>query len=131
VEGHNLCYSGTYNWTLWEGDGRVTITADVSTFADPLIAWTVNDEIINGVKTITADVRQGADPLSVLTAMPPETATLTCTATDRVLTIDNVRQGQAVRSVILGLAAGGRRSPGDDEVRVTSEFVAFVPRWRP
>jgi hypothetical protein len=94
VERHNHCYSGAYNWTLWEGEGRATITADVSTFVDPLIAWTVNDEIINGVKTIKADVSVGADPLSVLTSMPPETATLTCTTNDRVLIIDDVRQGQ-------------------------------------
>jgi hypothetical protein len=97
VDHHSRCYSGTYSWTLFAGLGRATITADASTFVNPLFEWVINDtSMSSGSSSLKANVMAGADPLSTLTSLPPEVATLTCNVTimGNTLTIDNARQGQ-------------------------------------
>jgi hypothetical protein len=68
------CFNGTYHWILYNQPRQATIVADVSSYVDANLTWSVNGQQDLYGGSIQVPVDNTYDPLNVITTMPPETA---------------------------------------------------------
>jgi|HubBroStandDraft_6_1064221.scaffolds.fasta_scaffold41746_2 hypothetical protein len=126
----NFCFTGTFSWQLFGQAEQLTVTADVSSYAKPVITWTVNGTSISGTTPVTAPVDPDTDPLSNLEALPAEVATIQVTADGATLVLRSTSgQGAVDLDVICTAVEDGLASLYDSQ-RTSEMGVTISGRVR-
>lgn len=121
----NFCFDGTFSWQLFGQTEELTVTADVSTYAKPTIAWTVNGTSIDTTASITAPVDPDADPLSNLETLPAETATAQATVSGTSLVLRSTF-GQGAVDLDIVCSAQEEGLPALYDSQRSAEIVVMI-----
>jgi len=120
----NFCFDGTYGWSLNGQVQNAIVSADVSSYANPILAWTVNGTAVGAGVAITGPVDNDTDPLGDLEALPAESATVECTPSGTILTIrstfgDGAIDLDVLCTVVESGVPTGYETQRTDEIAVT------------
>ncbi len=92
----SICFHGAYDWTLIGQRRRFTVNASAVGYLEPEFDWKVNGVGVFSAGAlgpptlpISASADTTLDPLSLITTLPPRTATVTVAAAGSVLVLES------------------------------------------
>jgi hypothetical protein len=129
--GNSECFSGSYHWWLWGQAEQITVTADVSSYAQPSIQWAVNGNQIFGSSTLTFPVDDTPDPLRDFQPLPAETADINATLSSDNLTLTlESKVGGGFVSFNVSCTVTEEQMPGYDTQRASGAYLSLSGRTR-
>jgi hypothetical protein len=126
----NFCFDGTYGWSLYSQVQTAIVSADVSSYAKPSLAWTVNGVSVGYGVSITGAVDNDTDPLGNLQTLPAESATVECTPSGTILTIRSTFGAGALDLDVVCTVVEDGLAPGYDTQRSDELAVTVAGRER-